>query len=89
MLTALLGASKGIGYYVLLDLLSDEGNEAILLLRNPNCFDDDDIVNPAIKAGRVRIVKGDATMQTDVEKLFQNKVDTVITSVGELLILHI
>jgi NAD(P)-dependent dehydrogenase (short-subunit alcohol dehydrogenase family) len=83
MLIALLGASKGIGYHALLTLLADPANEAVLLLRKPEAMEADPAVSPAIAAGRVTIIKGDATEPADVAKLFDRKVDVVVTTVGE------
>jgi NAD(P)-dependent dehydrogenase (short-subunit alcohol dehydrogenase family) len=79
----LLGASKGIGHHLLVHLLAEPSNTATLLLRNPACLDADAVVGPAISAGRVAVVAGDATKAEDVRRCFERKVDVVITSVGE------
>lgn len=80
---ALLGASKGIGAHVLRNILGETDATVTLLLRKPGVFDNDDLVAPTIKAGRVRVVEGDATKEVDLERVFERKVEVVVTSVGE------
>ncbi|BEJ13746.1 hypothetical protein CspHIS471_0309200 [Cutaneotrichosporon sp. HIS471] len=79
---AILGASKGIANHVLHNLLSSSPPVTItLLLRKPAALDGDKLVAEAIKNGRVKIVKGDATVQDDVEKALEGA-NAVLTSVG-------
>ncbi|OCF72987.1 hypothetical protein I204_06217 [Kwoniella mangroviensis CBS 8886] len=79
-----LGASKGIGYFTVLNLLQNNQNwKATLLLRKPDVFDDNHLIKPFIENGRLRIVQGDATNEDDLKKLFEGKkVDLVMSSIG-------
>ncbi|WVW84620.1 hypothetical protein I302_106654 [Kwoniella bestiolae CBS 10118] len=79
-----LGASKGIGYFTLLDLLSNNQNwKATVLLRKPDVFKDNHLIQPFIQDGRLRIVQGDATDEGDLKKLFEGrKVNLVMSSIG-------
>ncbi|WWC70702.1 uncharacterized protein I206_104653 [Kwoniella pini CBS 10737] len=84
MLAVFLGASKGIGYFTLLNLLQTTKDwNTILLLRKPDCFDKNELIKPFIENGRIQIIKGDATNENDVENLFKiGKVDLVISTIG-------
>ncbi|WRT67823.1 uncharacterized protein IL334_004797 [Kwoniella shivajii] len=84
MNTVFLGASKGIGYFTLLNLLqNDRSTKAICLLRKPDLFNADARLQPFIEEGRITIVKGDATNEDDIRKLFQGgNVDLVVSSIG-------
>ncbi|WWD18511.1 hypothetical protein CI109_102963 [Kwoniella shandongensis] len=82
-----LGASRGIGLFALLTLLqsSDQGQwTATLLLRKPEAITSDPRFKEYLEKGRVEIVKGDATNEEDVKKLFPvgKKVDLIVSSVG-------
>ncbi|KAK4685383.1 hypothetical protein P7C73_g4764, partial [Tremellales sp. Uapishka_1] len=78
MHVVLLGASRGVGYHTLLNLLQDSTNKCTVLLRDPSKLESD----PKIPAGSVEIVKGDATVVDDLRKLFTTKVDLVVSSIG-------
>lgn len=83
MHVAFLGASKGSGYFALLEYLAAATtNTAVLLLRKPDVLAADPKITPHVEAGRVRFVNGDATNEEDVAKLFKDHVDVVVTSVG-------
>ncbi|KAL7424042.1 hypothetical protein Q5752_001627 [Cryptotrichosporon argae] len=80
MHAVLLGASRGVAHYALLALLA-KGWEATVLLRS-GAFPAK--AQPALEpyAGKVTIVKGDASSEEDVKKLFIKHVDVVITSIA-------
>ena len=82
----LLGASKGVGYHTLLNLLTPtSGWSATLLLRKPEAIENDVHFKGYLEAGRLRVIKGDAKDYEDVKRLFPAdgaKVDVVISSVG-------
>jgi NAD(P)-dependent dehydrogenase (short-subunit alcohol dehydrogenase family) len=78
-----IGASKGIGYMTLNRYLSsDPASTATLVLRKPDLAKEDKLLGPLIVAGRIRIVKGDATDVPVVAQAIQGDVDFVMTSVG-------
>ena len=84
MHVAFLGASKGSGYFALLEYLAaSTANTAVLLLRKPDVLVADPKLTPYVEAGRVRVVQGDATSENDVAGLFKDQVDVTVTSVGE------
>ncbi len=87
MHAVLLGASRGIGYYTTLNLLSSPSAEwtCILLLRKLATLESDEKLQPHIDSGRLKLIQGDATNESDVGKLFTGHVDLVVTSVGTLL----
>ncbi|TFY58540.1 hypothetical protein EVG20_g8112 [Dentipellis fragilis] len=60
-----LGASRNIGYYASLRLLK-KGATVTFLLRNLSVFDEDAEIQSYIKAGKARLVKGDALNREDV-----------------------
>ncbi|WWC88732.1 uncharacterized protein L201_003645 [Kwoniella dendrophila CBS 6074] len=80
------GASKGIGYFTLLSILENNQDwNTTLLLRKPDCFNDNHLIKPFIDNGRVKIIKGDATNEVDIRKCFDNdnkRVDLVVSSIG-------
>lgn len=79
-----IGASKGIGYHALYHYLnSDTTNTATLVLRKPELMDDDEVMGPYVKEGRVKVVEGDATDAEVIRRAMQGDVDFVLTSVGE------
>jgi uncharacterized protein YbjT (DUF2867 family) len=78
---AIFGASKGIANHVLHNLLASTTATITLLLRKPSVLDSDAAVAEAVKAGRVTIAQGDATVEADVEKAVQGA-NIVLTSVG-------
>jgi hypothetical protein len=80
----LLGASKGCGYHALIRLLDPRVDwEATILLRKPESIENDPILQQYLKEGRLKIVKGDATSFEDVGKLFEERVDVVISTIGK------
>ncbi|GMK53946.1 hypothetical protein CspeluHIS016_0105320 [Cutaneotrichosporon spelunceum] len=76
---AILGGSRGIANHVLHNLTASA--TATLLLRKPDCLDKDSAVVDGVQAGRIKIVKGDATVEADVEKAVEGA-QVVLTSVG-------
>lgn len=55
-----------------------------LLLRSPSAFDGDATIQKYVKSGHARLVKGDATIEADVQRAWKEAgpVDAVIFSVG-------
>lgn len=84
MHTVILGASRNIGYYSLLNLLAQDGNTVAVLLRSPQAFKDDPAVTPHIASGRLTIEQGDATVAADVAKVINDNthIDFVISTIG-------
>jgi len=81
-----IGASKNIGYLSSLRLLA-EGHTVTFLLRNPSVFDNDTQIQNLIKEGKARLVKGDATVRSDVQNALDKaridgQLDAVLFSVG-------
>ncbi|KAA1479487.1 hypothetical protein DENSPDRAFT_846268 [Dentipellis sp. KUC8613] len=60
-----IGASRHIGYYAAVRLLK-KGATVTFLLRNVSVFDDDADIQNYVKAGKVRLLKGDALNRDDV-----------------------
>lgn len=83
----ILGASRGTGLAVLRVLAQRQDTYLTLLLRKPNVLDEDALVAPAIRAGRVRIVQGDAKVQADVAKVLLGA-DLVLSTIGEYQGVH-
>ncbi|TXT15854.1 hypothetical protein VHUM_00357 [Vanrija humicola] len=81
---AILGASGGVAYNVLLSALSDTRVDRVsLLLRKPGVFESNEHVAPAIASGRVRVLQGDATREAELEALLgADEVDVIVTSIG-------
>ena len=79
-----LGASKNIGYYSAIRLLSmtppipfpidetnpviDKGATVTFLLRNTTAFDTDETIQSYVRSGKARLVKGDALNIGDVTR---------------------
>lgn len=78
---AIFGASKGIANHALNYILASTTATVTLLLRKPAALDSHLMVAAEVKAGRVRIVQGDATVEADVEKAVAGA-QVVLTSVG-------
>jgi hypothetical protein len=80
----LLGGSRGIAYYTTLYLPSSIWTErtGTLLLRKPAPLEADEKLKPYLSDGRLKLVQGDAMNESDVGKLFRDKVDLLVTSVG-------
>ncbi|KAL1745411.1 hypothetical protein HDZ31DRAFT_36504 [Schizophyllum fasciatum] len=81
-----LGGSKNIGYFTAVRLL-DAGATVTFFLRNTAVFDDDAVVQKAVKAGKARLVKGDGLKQDDVARAWaeasrDRPVDTLLFTVG-------
>jgi NAD(P)-dependent dehydrogenase (short-subunit alcohol dehydrogenase family) len=66
----LIGASKNIGYYSALRLLS-KGHTCVFLLRNTSVFDADSDIQRHVKEGSARLIKGDALVPEDVRRLWE------------------
>ncbi|RXK35760.1 hypothetical protein M231_07001 [Tremella mesenterica] len=82
MHAAFIGASRGCGLLILERYLKqNDAHTAILLVRDPDTISDGRI-GGFVNEGRVKFVKGDATKVEDVRKIFEKKVDVVITSIG-------
>lgn len=83
MHTVLLGASRGIGYHTTLNLLANPPSSCTLLLRKPSSMESDETLREHLASGRLKLVQGDATNEDDIRKLFTEKVDLVVSSIGE------
>jgi NAD(P)-dependent dehydrogenase (short-subunit alcohol dehydrogenase family) len=66
----LLGASKNVGYYCALRLLSQK-HTCIFLLRKTSVFDADKEIQKYLAEGRVKLVKGDGLIHDDVRNLWK------------------
>jgi NAD(P)-dependent dehydrogenase (short-subunit alcohol dehydrogenase family) len=83
----LIGASRNIGYYAALRLLS-QGHTCIFLLRNPSTFDNDNTIQEYVKSGIAKLVKGDATVEEQVRNVWRvaledgKGVDTILFTLG-------
>ncbi|KAF9535586.1 hypothetical protein CPB83DRAFT_888278 [Crepidotus variabilis] len=80
------GASRNIGYFTSLRLL-DAGATVNYLLRSTVVFDNDETIQKYIKAGKVRLIKGDALVIDDVRRAWEEAskdapVDYLLFSVG-------
>ena len=68
--------------------LAASGATVTFLLRNPSCFDSDTTIKPYIDSGKVRISKGDALVEADVQKAWEvaaegeEPLDAVLFTVG-------
>ncbi|KAH9928707.1 uncharacterized protein B0H18DRAFT_246357 [Fomitopsis serialis] len=83
-----IGASRNIGYHAARRLLA-KGAIVTFLLRSTSVFDDDEAIQPHIRAGTARLVKGDALKAEDVKRGWEaaqgannDTVDLVLFSVG-------
>lgn len=83
MHVVIIGASRGVGYYCLLNLLRDQSTSVTVLLRNPAVLSSDPAVAPYIASGQVTVLQGDATNADDLVPLFKHFVDAVLVTVGE------
>ncbi|KAJ3570777.1 hypothetical protein NP233_g4185 [Leucocoprinus birnbaumii] len=72
-----LGGSRHIGYHAALRLLGT-GATVTFLLRNPSCFDSDTEIQKYVSSKNVNLVKGDATVRSDVQNVWD-----VATAGGE------
>lgn len=78
----ILGASRGVGHYVLLKQLLNPHVRITLLLRNPDAIASDTVIKPHIVTGRVTLNQGDATKPEDLAVLFSEHVDAVLVTIG-------
>ncbi|KIO24806.1 hypothetical protein M407DRAFT_76466 [Tulasnella calospora MUT 4182] len=82
-----IGASRNIGYHASLELLK-AGNTVIFQLRNVSAFDDDAEMQPFIKSGQAKLIKGDALVQDDARTTWTEAnadgvpVEVVLLTVG-------
>ncbi|KAG8947124.1 hypothetical protein FRC04_010975 [Tulasnella sp. 424] len=82
-----IGASRNIGYFATLNLLK-AGNTVVFQLRNVSAFDDDAEMQPFVKSGQAKLVKGDALVQEDARTAWTEAnadgvpVDVVLLTVG-------
>lgn len=87
MLAAFIGASRGVGYHTVVQLLSSPSTQwtAILLVRKPEALSSDPNLAEYISSGRLQLIKGDATVEDDIRQLFDRQVDLLVTSIGKFL----
>ncbi|KAJ7851239.1 hypothetical protein B0H14DRAFT_3662119 [Mycena olivaceomarginata] len=80
------GASRNIGYLSALRLL-EKGGTVTFLLRSPSAFDADATIQKYVKSGHARLLRGDATIEADVQRAWDEAgvVDAVIFSVGSIM----
>jgi len=81
-----IGASRNIGYFSSLRFL-EAGARVTFLLRSPEAFDNDEVIQRHVEAKEAVLVKGDALSQPDVQRAWdeaakQGAVDVVLFSVG-------
>ncbi|KAK7049702.1 hypothetical protein VNI00_005733 [Paramarasmius palmivorus] len=81
-----IGAARNIGYYSSVRLL-DAGCTVTFLLRNSAVFDEDEVIKKYIASGKVHLVKGDALVQSDVQRGWEEAakhgpVDLLLFTVG-------
>lgn len=71
-----------------LSLSLGEGHTVTYMLRKPSVFDKDAKMQKYIQEGRAKIISGDATIRTDVQKALteariDGQLDSVLFTVGE------
>ncbi|KAF5353471.1 hypothetical protein D9756_008015 [Leucocoprinus leucothites] len=83
-----LGGSRHIGYHAAIRLL-DSGARVTFLLRNPSSFDEDAVIQKYITSKKALLVKGDATVRSDMQRLWNVSteegslsVDVVLCTIG-------
>ncbi|KAJ1302168.1 hypothetical protein OPQ81_000996 [Rhizoctonia solani] len=86
MRVLLLGASRNIGYSVAQRLLA-KGHTCTLLLRRPDGMQADPSMNEYIRNGSAKLVRGDALVQEDVQKVWDvansdGQVDLIFFGIG-------
>ena len=89
----LLGMTALVSHFVVLLIKSCPGKGATVtfLLRKPEVFDNDELIQPHVKSGKARLVKGDALSIEDVARGWaeaqsaseSHRVDAVLFTVGE------
>jgi hypothetical protein len=107
----LIGGSQNIGYHSALrlmgkscplccvvttySLVSEQGHIVTYLLRSPSKFDEDSNVQKYVKSGHARLVKGDALVEADVRRGWEQAgkggpiegaVDFLLSTVGKSLL---
>jgi NAD(P)-dependent dehydrogenase (short-subunit alcohol dehydrogenase family) len=86
MHAVIFGGSRGCGYFTAYYLLSASNRDwtVTLLLRDTSIIEKDPRLAPFIKEGRLRLLKGDATVEADVRRaLTGGEVDLIVSSIGE------
>lgn len=68
----------------------DAGATVNFLLRSPTIFDNDEVIQKYVKAGKVRFLKGDGLVKADLERAWEEAgkekpVDVLFFSVGKLV----
>ncbi|KAF8889869.1 hypothetical protein BD779DRAFT_1707023 [Infundibulicybe gibba] len=81
-----IGGSRNIGYYSSIRFL-DAGANVTFLLRSPNVFDADEVIQRYVKSGKAHLLKGDALVQSDVQHAWDDAargaaVDLCLFTVG-------
>ncbi|TFK36425.1 hypothetical protein BDQ12DRAFT_686871 [Crucibulum laeve] len=81
-----IGGSRNIGYFSSVRFLAS-GATVTFLLRSPSVFNKDETIQPYIKSGKARLVKGDALVIEDVRRSWEEagkdgKVDVLLFTVG-------
>lgn len=87
MKCVLLGATRGVGLEVLLNLIG-KGHSCYVLARNTEGFDGTLAQRGITDKGLINVVKGDAFQEKDIENLFQvagSEVEFVLFSLGTFL----
>jgi hypothetical protein len=66
----------------------ERGSSVTYLLRDPACFDQDTAMQPHIKAGRARLVKGNALVEEDMRRVWSEAIgddgtlDLILSTIG-------
>ena len=66
----------------------DAGCTVTFLLRSPDIFDSDEVIQKYIKSGKAKVLKGDALVKDDVKRSWDEaaksrQVDLLLFTVGE------
>lgn len=76
--------------FCLTNVSTENGQTVTFLLRSPSVFDGDEDIQPYVKSGKARLVKGDALDVNDVRRGWEaaseggkSRVDIVLSSVGQ------
>ncbi|KAF9532813.1 hypothetical protein CPB83DRAFT_784048 [Crepidotus variabilis] len=80
------GASRHIGYHTSVRLL-EAGATVTFLLRSPEVFDGDEVIQKYVKDGKAKLFKGDALVEDDVRSVWaeaskEQPVDLLLFTVG-------
>ncbi|CUA74032.1 hypothetical protein RSOLAG22IIIB_05379 [Rhizoctonia solani] len=86
MRVLLLGASQNIGYFVAQRLLA-KGHTCTFLLRRPDAMQSDPSMSEYIQSGSAKLVRGDALVREDVQKVWDvansdGPVDLIFFGIG-------